>query len=167
MDKVFSGASIRQGLVMRSQLTFHCSLQQPRRKRTNLSILIYSSSSFIPPSMVKRRKVISTRSYFTPSIYLLLLLPLPYLLLAIAFSTATPSSPFHVSFSPSILLSLSVTRPLSPFSLSLPLFFSFPLSWCKVMEAGVCGSWRARLRDYTARLHERFMMLGSVCVCVC
>ncbi len=30
----------------------------------------------------------------------------------------------------------------------------------------MCGSRRARLRDYTARSHERFMMLGSVCVCV-
>lgn len=89
-------ASIRQGLVMRSQLTFHCSLQQPRRKRTNLSIVISSSSSFIPPSMVKRRKVIPARSYFTPSICLLLpSLPLPFacLLLSIYLSVSLCHSP--------------------------------------------------------------------------
>lgn len=31
----------------------------------------------------------------------------------------------------------------------------------------MCGSRRARLRDYTACSHERFMMLARVCVCVC
>lgn len=72
--------------------------------------------------------------------------------------------PCHILCRPPIHLSslcLSVIHPLSH-SLSL----SFPLSWRKVMEADMCGSPRARLRDYTARSHERFMMLVRVCVCV-
>lgn len=124
VDKLLA-CFLRQGLVMRSQLTFHCSLQRPRRKRTNLSIVISSSSSFIPPSMVKRRKVIPARSYFTTSICLsmlhlsqspslphilhcLLLLPFACLLLSI-----------YLCLSLSLTLSLPST-PLSPFlSLSL------------------------------------------------
>lgn len=116
--------------------------------------------------MVKRKKVIPARSYFTPSICLLLL-PTPALFPSSSFSPLLsalppPSHPLHLSFSPSIFLFLSVTLSL----LRLPASLSFPLSWCKVMEAGVCGFPRARLRDYTARSHERFMMLGSVCVCM-
>lgn len=99
----------------------------------------------------------------------------------LSFSATTPALPnslhFFLHCHPllpfqclllSIYLSVSFCHlpTLSALSLSLSLFLSFPLSCCKVMEAGVCGSQRARLRDYTAHSHERFMMLGSVCACV-
>ncbi len=80
-------------------------------------------------------------------------------------SFAPPSLCMSPSLHLSFCLSLSLASSLPSACLSLS--HSVPLSWCKVMEAGVCGSRRARLRDYTARSHERFMMLGSVCVCVC
>lgn len=136
---------------MRSQLTFHCSLHRPRRMRTNSRPLSPPSPlSSLPRWPKEGRKVIPARSYFTPSLCLLLLPPLPSLLLSSAC----------------LLLSIYLCVSLSLLSPCLCLSLSFPLSWCKVMEAGVCGSRRARLRDYTARSHERFMMLGSVCVCV-
>lgn len=118
--------------------------------------------------MVKRKKVIPARTHFTPSICLLLLATAAFFPSSSLFpllSALPPHSlPFHLSFSPSVFLFLSVTLSLSLSLLRLPASLSFPLSWCKVMEAGVCGFPRARLRDYTARSHERFMMLGSVCV---
>lgn len=42
------------------------------------------------------------------------------------------------------------------------------LSWCKVMKADVCGSGRARLRDYTAsRMKDSWCSQGFVCLCMC
>lgn len=116
------------------------------QRRAGLFIVI-SSFSFIPRSVLKRRKVIPARSYLTPSICLVLFQSLPSLL-----SLSTASLPVHVSLHPSIFLSVCHSQSFSPFFLS----FSFTLSkrWLslslKVMEAGVCGSQRARLGDYTA-----------------
>lgn len=136
-------ASIRHGLVMRCQLTFLCSLQRPRRKRANLSIVISPSSSFIPPSMVKRRKVIPARSYFTPSICLLLLPSLPSLLhhLTPPFLYMSPS--LHLSFCLSQSLALSLPSACLSLSLSLsqpppPTILFHLLSYAAKSSISVC-----------------------------
>lgn len=125
-------------------------------------------SSFIPPSVVKRREVIPARSYLTPSICLLLPTPLHSLLLLILLLIL--SSLHFTPPPPSMSLHLSFDLYPSP-SLSLCLFPSFP-----VMAFPLSRWWRRvciGLREHAsgiiqpARMKDSWCSGVSVCVCVC
>lgn len=86
-------------------------------------------------------------------------LPLPFILLTLL--SACLLSICFLSVSPPLLSLLSSPPPLS-------LFLSVSPSWCKVMKADVCGSGRARLRDYTAsRMKDSWCSQGFVRLCMC